>query len=133
VAVLATMGLGMGLVMAPATDDHGIAAAEPRRSRLGDERRDSGVAGSLGVAVLGSVLASSYSDRMAGAVDGLPPDAAAAASDSVGAAHEVAAGLSGESAAALASAANQTFVDAMSTTALIAAAVALTGAVVAAR
>jgi EmrB/QacA subfamily drug resistance transporter len=134
VLVLATMGFGMGLVMAPATE--AIMGSLPaNRAGIGSAMNDvtREVAGSLGVAVLGSVLASAYSDGMAGAVEGLPPDAAAAAGDSVGAAHEVAAGLGGESAAALASAANQAFVDAMSTTASIAAAVALAGAVVAAR
>jgi len=56
---------------------------------------------------------------MHGAVAALPPDAAAAASDSVGAAHQVAA----ESGAAdLVASANQAFVDAMGTTAGIAAA-----------
>jgi EmrB/QacA subfamily drug resistance transporter len=134
VAVLATMGLGMGLVMAPATEAI-TGSLPPNRAGVGSAMNDvtREVAGSLGVAVLGSVLASAYSAGIAGAVDGLPPDAAARASDSVGAAHEVAAGLGGESAAALASAANQAFVDAMSTTASIAAAVALAGAVVAAR
>jgi MFS transporter, DHA2 family, multidrug resistance protein len=83
--------------------------------------------------VLGSVLASAYAGGMEGAVDDLPPEAAAAASDSVGAAHQVAAGLGGDSATALVSAANQAFVDAMSATASIAAAVALVGAIVAAR
>jgi hypothetical protein len=133
-AVLATMGFGMGLAMAPATEAI-MGSLPPNRAGIGSAMNDvtREVAGRLGVAVLGSVLASAYTDGMAGAVDGLPPDAAAAAADSVGAAHEVAGGLGGESGAALASAANQAFVDAMSTTASIAAAVALAGAVVAAR
>jgi DHA2 family multidrug resistance protein-like MFS transporter len=58
----------------------------------------------------------------------LPPDAAATASDSVGAAHAVAA-QSGV--VELAGAANQAFVDAMSSTASIAAGIAIAGALVA--
>jgi hypothetical protein len=132
--VLATMGFGMGLAMAPATESI-MGALPAHRAGIGSAMNDvtREVAGSLGVAVLGSVLASAYSDGMVGAVDGLPPNAAAAASDSVGAAHEVAAGLGGDSAAQLVTTANQAFVDAMSTTASIAAAVALMGALVAAR
>ena len=90
------------------------------------------VGGTLGVAVLGSVLASSYGDGMDGAVKGLPHDAAEAASDSVGGAHDVAAQIGGETAAHLTQVANQSFVDAMSTTATLAAGVALAGALIAA-
>jgi hypothetical protein len=62
----------------------------------------------------------------------LPWGAAVAASDSVGAAHAVAAQVGGETAARLIQAADQAFVDAMSTTATLAAAVALFGALIAA-
>jgi EmrB/QacA subfamily drug resistance transporter len=132
--VLATMGFGMGLAMAPATEAI-MGSLPPSRAGVGSAMNDvtREVAGSLGVAVLGSVLASAYSDGMVGAVDGLSAGGAAAASDSVGAAHEVAAGLGGESAAELVAAANQAFVEAMSATASIAAGVALVGALVAAR
>ena len=68
---------------------------------------------------------------MDGATSGLPSQAADAASDSVGAAHQVAATLGGDAAARLVSAADHAFVDAMSTTMGIAAAVALAGALVA--
>ena len=67
---------------------------------------------------------------MDGAVAGLPAGAAAAASDSVGAAHEVAAQLGGSPAAW--SRRNSAFVDAMATTATIAAAIAVVGALIAA-
>jgi len=49
------------------------------------------VGGTLGIAVLGSILTSGYGSGMNDATGGLPPEAAEAASDSVGAAHEVAA------------------------------------------
>jgi hypothetical protein len=51
------------------------------------------VGGTLGVAVLGSVLSTSYASGMDDATSGLPHGAAEAASDSVGGAHEVAAEL----------------------------------------
>ncbi|HEX6582465.1 MAG TPA: hypothetical protein VF056_02610 [Thermoleophilaceae bacterium] len=82
--------------------------------------------------MLGSVLASSYGDGMDGAVKGLPHGAAEAASDSVGGAHDVAAQMGGEAATHLTSVANQSFVEAMSTTATLAAGVALAGALIAA-
>ena len=87
------------------------------------------VAGTLGVALLGSVLASSYAGGMDGAAAGLPADAAAVASDSVGGAHAVAAQVGSSD---LVTAANSAFVDAMATTASIAAAVAIVGALIAA-
>ena len=69
---------------------------------------------------------------MDGDVAGLPSGAATAASDSVGAAHAVAAQVGGGTGADLVATANQAFVDAMSTTASIAAAIAIVGALIAA-
>jgi EmrB/QacA subfamily drug resistance transporter len=88
--VLGVMGAGIGLAMAPATE--AIMGALPAAkagvgSAMNDVVRE--VGGTLGVAVLGSILASSYATSVDGAVHGLPADAAAAAGDSVGAAHEV--------------------------------------------
>ena len=90
------------------------------------------VGGTLGIAVLGSALASAYASTMDGASAGLSGDAAAAASDSVGGAHAVAAQTGGSAGADLVATANQAFVDAMSTTAGIAAAIAIAGALIAA-
>jgi DHA2 family integral membrane protein (MFS transporter) len=64
------------------------------------------------------------------AVSTLPPPAAAAASDSIGAAFGVAAKL-GEAGAGLAAAARSAFVDAMSVSMLVAVGVALFGAILA--
>jgi hypothetical protein len=89
------------------------------------------VGGTLGVAVLGSVLASSYGAGIEGSTAGLSDEAAQVAADSVGGAHQVAAQLGGETAARLVSAADHAFVDAMSTATGIAAAVALLGAAIA--
>ena len=102
VLVLATMGFGMGLAMAPATEAI-MGSLPPSRAGVGSAMNDvtREVAGSLGVAVLGSVLASAYASGMEGSVDGLPSPAAAAAGDSVSAAHQAASGLGGDAAAQL--------------------------------
>ncbi|MDQ3741346.1 MAG: DHA2 family efflux MFS transporter permease subunit, partial [Actinomycetota bacterium] len=99
---LAQMGLGIGLSMAPATD--AIMGALPKAkagigSAMNDVVRE--VGGTLGVAVLGSVLTSTYASGMHDATAGLTGAAEEAASDSVGAAHEVAAQVGGDAGAAL--------------------------------
>ena len=132
-AVIGVVGLGMGLTMSPATEAI-MGSLPPAKAGIGSAMNDvvREVAGTLGIAVLGSILASGYSGSMDSAVAGLPADAAAAASDSVGAADQVAAQMGGSGGADLIASAHQAFVDAMSTTASIAAAIAITGAVIAA-
>jgi EmrB/QacA subfamily drug resistance transporter len=130
---LTAMGFGMGLAMAPATD--AIMGSLPKAkagigSAMNDVVRELG--GTLGVAVLGSVVSSSYASGMDGATDGLPAEAAEAASDSVGGAHEAAAEIGGGAAAKLVTLADASFIDAMTTAAGVAAGVALVGALVAA-
>jgi EmrB/QacA subfamily drug resistance transporter len=131
--VLGAMGAGMGLAIAPATEAI-MGSLPPERAGIGSAMNDvvREVAGTLGIAVLGSLLTSAYADRMDAAVAGLPSDAATAASDSVGAAHEVAAQLGGTGASDLVAAADQAFVHAMSSTATVGAAVAVVGALIAA-
>jgi EmrB/QacA subfamily drug resistance transporter len=123
--VLGLMGAGIGLAMAPATES--IMGSLPKAkagigSAMNDVVRE--VGGTLGIAVLGSMLASAYSSSMAGTGE--------LASDSVGGAHAAAAEMGGSRGADLVAAANQAFVDAMSTTAGVAAAIAVAGALVAA-
>ena len=130
---LTMMGAGIGMAMSPATE--AIMGSLPKAkagigSAMNDVVRE--VGGTLGVAVLGSVLSSGFASHMQGATDRLPSEAAHAASDSVGAAHEVAAGMGGDAGAQLAASANDAFVHAMSTTSMVAAAVALVGALIAA-
>jgi AcrR family transcriptional regulator len=112
------LSLGLGTAMAPATasvmsvlplDKAGVGSAVNDAVRM--------VGGALGVAVLGSVLSSGYR----GGMEGAP----AAARDSLGAALS-----SGDP--ALARLATDSFVSGMHTTAIVAAAVALAGAVLAA-
>lgn len=128
---LALLGIGMGLTMAPATDS--IMGSLPlAKAGVGSAMNDTTrqVGGALGVAVVGSVLSTSYSEAIEPALAQLPPQAAAVAGDSLGAALAVAqrAGPAGERLAELARLA---FVDAMSDALLVSVAVAVVGALVA--
>jgi hypothetical protein len=82
------------------------------------------VGGALGVAILGSLLASTYSSSLG---DGVP----AAARTSVGAALAVATRLGGDQGASLALAAKSAYVDGLGVGVLVAAGVALLGSIVA--
>jgi hypothetical protein len=127
---LAVLGLGIGAAMAPATAS--VMGSVPlAKAGVGSAMNDTTrqVGGALGVAVLGSVLSSSYRDAIAPALAGLPSQAAAAAHDSLGAALGVA-GRLGAAGDTLAQAARGAFVDAMGDVALVAAAAALLGALV---
>ncbi|MGH9190276.1 MAG: MFS transporter [Acidimicrobiales bacterium] len=133
-AGLVVLGMGMGLTMAPATES--IMGSLPRHkagvgSALNDTTRQ--VGGALGVAVLGSLLASSYQSSLDGAMagSGLPRALADAGRSSVGGAVAAAQRLGGEPGRALAAAARRAYVDGMATGVLVAAGVALVGAVVA--
>lgn len=126
---LSLLGVGMGTAMAPATDS--VMGSLPlAKAGVGSAMNDTTrqVGGALGVAVLGSILASSYASSMAPEASSLPPEAAAAASDSIGGALRVAAGI-GESAAPLVEAAKSAFIDGMGNAIWVAAGVALIGAV----
>jgi DHA2 family multidrug resistance protein-like MFS transporter len=127
------MGIGIGLAMTPATDS--IMGSLPREkagvgSAVNDTTRE--VGGALGVAILGSLLAASYHSSMDGsaALHALPAPAASVAHDSLGGAVQVAGqlGAAGQSVVADAS---RAFVNAMGSTVLVAAAVAVVGALVA--
>ena len=88
------------------------------------------VGGSLGVAVLGSLLSSGYRGDMESATAGLPARADAAG-DSLGAASAIAERVGGDTGAALARAADAAFTSAMGDALMIGAAVALAGAALA--
>ena len=95
-------------------------------SAVNDTTRTTG--GALGVAILGSLLASQYRGDMDEAVSGLPHGAAESASDTLSGGLAVAHRL-GDS--GLADAAQTAFVNGMHVAALAAAAVALVGAIIA--
>lgn len=82
--VLAT-GLGMGMVLASATD--AVMASVPKHRAGAGSAVNSSVrliGASLGVAVLGSLLADRYREHLGTATSVLPPGAAKAASGSIG-------------------------------------------------
>lgn len=81
---MVTMGIGMGLAMAPSTE--AITTSLPREqqgvaSALNDLTRELGT--SLGVALLGAVFASGYGNAIAPLLSSFPEDAAAAASQNI--------------------------------------------------
>ncbi|MEV5836950.1 MFS transporter [Nocardia sp. NPDC052112] len=130
---LVLMGLAIGLSVSPATDT--IMDAFPERLLgVGGAVNDTSVelGGTLGIAILGSLLATAYGDEIGPVVNGhLPAEAADVAQDSIGGALVVAqridaAGMH-EQAARLVSAADAAFAHAVSHTSLIAAIVLTVG------
>ena len=128
------LAFGMGNLMAPSTDSVMGAVPEANAgvaSAMNDVTRQ--VAGAFGVAVIGSVINTVYGGRMGEAVAGLPPEAADAARDSVGAATRIASTLQAEVVSGLADAARMAFTDALGIALLVAAGVATMGSVLIAR
>jgi EmrB/QacA subfamily drug resistance transporter len=130
-ATILVLGIGMGLAMAPATDS--IMGSLPRaQAGVGSAVNDTTrmVGGSLGVAILGSLLSAGYHATIDGsaAIAQLPASAAAAARDSLGGAVGVATRLGGTTGQSVLDDARQAFVHAMGHAVLAGAAVALVGA-----
>ncbi|AWS41873.1 MFS transporter [Streptosporangium sp. 'caverna'] len=126
-------GAAMANIMPPATT--AIMEALPREkagvgSAMSNTVRQ--VAGALGVALLGSVLSATYRDEIAPALTGLPEGIRHVAGESITGTLTAAQGL-GARGAALIEPAKLAFVDGMHVTALIAAAIALVGALVVVR
>ncbi|MFE9403701.1 MFS transporter [Streptomyces sp. NPDC006530] len=95
-APLIILGVAIGLALSPCTD--AIMGAFPEAELgVGGAVNDTSLelGGSLGIAILGSVLAKSYSSHLADATAGtkLPPSALSTAQDSVGAGYAVAQGI----------------------------------------
>jgi predicted MFS family arabinose efflux permease len=110
------MAAGMGMTMAPATES--VMGSLPRAkagvgSAINDTTRQ--VGGALGVAIIGTVVTSVYTSRIGdlAGVFGLGGQQLAQAESSLGGAQAAAAGL-GSQADAFVSAANDSFVDALS-------------------
>ena len=123
-ASIAVMGAGMGFTMAPATES--IMGSLPlAKAGVGSAMNDTTrqVGGALGVAVLGSVLASSYGSAIDPTLRGAPPQIADAASDSIGAATTIASQL-GPQGASLIEAARSAFIQGMGDAVLVGAGVA---------
>jgi DHA2 family multidrug resistance protein-like MFS transporter len=127
-------GMAMANVMAPSADAI-LGAVPEERAGVGSAVNVlvGQMAGALGVAVVGSVMNSVYSDRMTDVVAQLPPQVAGPASDSVGAALLIAGQLPGALGTALAMAAQSGFVDALGAGAIVAAVAILIGALLVGR
>jgi EmrB/QacA subfamily drug resistance transporter len=128
------MGFGLGSAAAPATES--ILASLPREkagvgSAVNDTTREIG--GTLGVAVLGSIMASVYGGRILDALSGIPLPAGlrTAAGDSLAAALQVAGSVGGAAGRGIALAAQDAFVHAFQIGSVVTGAVALAGAVLA--
>ena len=127
---LFVLAIGMANVMAPGTG--AVMAAVPvAKAGVGSATNDlfRQLGGALGVAVIGSVINTVYRDQMTGVVGGLPPAAAGAASDSVGAAVAIAGQIGGAAGEALAAAARAGFTDALGVAAIVASGIAVATAV----
>jgi EmrB/QacA subfamily drug resistance transporter len=99
VAPLIVLGVAIGLALSPCTD--AIMGVFPEAELgVGGAVNDTSLelGGSLGIAILGSLLATSYSDHLADATAGsrLPAASLATAQDSVGAGYQVAQGIGGK-------------------------------------
>ncbi|MFE3113194.1 MFS transporter [Kitasatospora indigofera] len=128
VGQMVLLGLGLGLTTAPATESI-LSVLPPAKAGIGsavnDATREAG--GTLGVAVLGSVFTSVFAGRLADtSFAALPPRTAAAAEESVASALGTAARLER---ADLLTAVQSSFMDAFHLACLVAAGVALLGAV----
>lgn len=110
------LGLGAGLVIAPATSSV-MGTLPMTRAGIGSATNSAAlqVGGAMGVAVLGSVLSSRYQGHMQALLSGhaLPPAASQAILGSIGGALTVAHAVGGQVGAELAAAARVAFVDGM--------------------
>ncbi len=121
----------MGTIMAPSTDAVMGAVPEAKAgvaSAMNDVSRQTG--GALGVAIVGSTFASVYRTRVEEGLAGLPPEAAEAAGESLGAAVRVAASLPADAGSQLLASAGQAFTDALGVGTAAAACVVFAGALV---
>jgi EmrB/QacA subfamily drug resistance transporter len=126
------IAVALGWVMGPGTDSVMGALPEEKAgvgSAMNDVTRQ--VAGALGTAVIGSLISSVYSSRMADQVTALPDAARSAAQDSIGQANAVAASLPASEGAHIADAAVNAFMDALTIGLGVAAACAVVAALAA--
>ncbi|MDQ3304785.1 MAG: MFS transporter, partial [Actinomycetota bacterium] len=134
-AAMLVLSLGISLTMAPATESV-MGSLPPAKAGVGSAVNDTTreLGGALGVAVLGSLLASGYASTLGDSLRNVPvpAEAVGVARESLGAALQVAGTVGGEVGDVVALAARTAFVDAMGTGTMVAAGVALVGAVVAA-
>src|SRR3954449_421756 len=131
VVAMVLMAAGLGLVTSPATEAV-MGALRSDQAGAGSAVNDTvrEVGGTLGVAVVGSVMSTVYGPKVFDALTavGVPAGAARAAGDSVVAGAGVAGGLPGDLAGTATAAVQQSFLDGLSAGSWVAAAASLAGA-----
>jgi EmrB/QacA subfamily drug resistance transporter len=127
------IGTGVALTWAPTTEAI-MGSLPPSKAGVGSAVNDTvrEVGGALGVAVLGSILASQYATSIGTAAEGMPEPAAETASDSLGGAVLVAQQVGGQAGSALLDAARSAYIDGFGLALVVAAGVAAAGAAIAA-
>jgi EmrB/QacA subfamily drug resistance transporter len=123
------LALSMGWVMGPGTASVMGAVPEQKSgvaSAMNDVTRQ--VAGALGTAIIGSLISTVYASKIHDSVASLPESSRAAAEDSVGRAHAVAATLPADQGPHLTHSAGTAFTDALGIGLSVAAVAALLGA-----
>ena len=132
-ASMVLLGGGLGLIMAPATES--IMGSLPTEkagvgSAVNDTTRQLG--GTLGVAVIGSLFASAYGDKLTSGLRGLLPErAVTAARSSIGAAYAVADAAPAEARPMIRKVASDAFLSGFARGAIVTSGVALVGSFVA--
>jgi hypothetical protein len=106
--------LAMGWVMAPATDAV-VGAVPAAKSGVASATNTVAcmVSGALGVAIVGSLVSSLYSNKVEGSLGALPPPLQTQAEDSIGAANAIAAQLPPQAASDLLATTGDAFTQAM--------------------
>jgi EmrB/QacA subfamily drug resistance transporter len=130
---LLVLAAGLALVMPTATESI-MGSLPPAKAGVGSAVNDTTreLGGALGVAVLGSVMSSTYRPKVTDAISGtpIPQDAATAVTDQIGAAMSVAERVGGAPGRLIADVASGAFVDGMGTAFTIGAAALIVGAVI---
>jgi EmrB/QacA subfamily drug resistance transporter len=130
---LLILAAGLALVMPTATESI-MGSLPPAKAGVGSAVNDTTreLGGALGVAVLGSVMSSTYRPKVTDAISGfpVPHEAATAITDQIGAAMSVAGRIGGEPGRLLADTASRAFTAGMGTASLIGAAALALGAVI---
>ena len=132
VAAMIIAALGMGIAMSPTTDL--MMSAVPRsRAGMGSATNDTTreLGGSLGVAILGSLLASQYSQKIAPVLAGMPEQLRAASESSLAGALKVASMLPEQMGQVLTEAAKTAWIDGYRFALIIGAVVIASSAIVA--
>ena len=122
--------VSMGWVMGPATDSV-MGAVPPAKAGVASAMNDVArqVAGALGIAVVGSLIATLYTSGIEDEISTLSDRARGTAADSIGAAHVVASALPTDQGTQIMAAAGEAYTDALGIGLTLAAAMAVLGAI----